>query len=585
MSIQNVRAAIERFLASDKEEVLCIRGAWGTGKTYNWKTITRDLRDKPNAIALNEYAYVSLFGLNSIAEVKTQILQSMVVKAQIGDTPDLTTFSNVLSTAESGIKKGIIKSVTSVLGSRGEAIVSAMGFLTSRIIVCLDDFERKGNKLSNADVLGLITYLKEERKCKVALLLNDNQLCDRQTFDSYLEKAVDINLKFEPSVQEIGSIAITDNDPVAAMVRADAETLGIDNVRVIQKILSLVRHVEPMLEKYHQAVTVNAVAVITLYGWSHLQPELAPPLEYLKRMNAYSSHKGDEDMELRWRDLLMKFNYAYATDFFLVLLKGVQNGYFDQAEIDRFAPELARTDALSRVEKELSDLWAEYHYSFATPQKELLDKMFDFFNRYADVVSISDIVAIVRLFQDFSDLRWDEILDTYITVNAADPQAFSIERLELGGSEVPREIKERISKALAAQKPSLSTNELIRCLHLNGFDSEYYERASQLDIEDYERFMRTESREEIRNLISAFRQYLRTGGLQPAQHIIMDKAGDALRNIAKDSEINMRRAMKTGLIQRLEAKEGMQSSLAATKSDTTIPSPAKEDSKGEQIAE
>ncbi|MUZ72768.1 hypothetical protein GOZ90_08745 [Agrobacterium vitis] len=576
MSVQNVRAAIECFLASDKEEVLCIRGAWGTGKTYNWKTITRDLRDKADAIALNEYAYVSLFGLNSISEVKTQILQSMVVKAQIGDTPDLTTFSNVLSTAESGIKKGIIKSVTSVLGSRGEALVSAMGFLTNRIIVCLDDFERKGEKLSNADVLGLITYLKEERKCKVVLLLNDNQLSDRKTFDSYLEKAVDINLKFEPNVQEIGSIAIKDNDPVALMVRADAETLGIDNVRVIQKILRLVRRVVPMLEKYSPSVTTNAVAVITLYGWSHLQPELAPPLEYLKRMNVYSSHKGDQDMELRWRDLLMKFNYAYATDFFLVLLKGVQNGYFDQAEIDRFAPELARTDALSRVEKELRDLWAEYHYSFSTPQEEVLDKMFDFFKRNAEFISISDMVSIVRLFQDFSDQRWDEILDTYTTVNAADPQAFSMERLELGGSEIPTEIKERIAKAKAAQKPSLAAKELIRSLYRDGFDPEYYEAASQLAVEDYECFMRTEDREEIQYLIFSLRQYLRTGEPQPEQHIIMDKAGEALRNIAKESEINMRRAMKTGLIQRLDAKEDTHSSLATIKSDPAIPSPGED---------
>ena len=581
MSVQNVRTAIELFLASEKEEVLCIRGAWGTGKTYNWKTITRELRDKPNAIALNEYAYVSLFGLNSISEVKTQILQSMVVKAQIGDTPDLSTFTNVLSTAESGFKKGIIKSVTSVLGSRGEAIVSAMGFLTNRIVICLDDFERKGEKLTNADVLGLITYLKEERKCKVVLLLNDNQLADRKTFDSYLEKAVDINLKFEPSVQEIGSIAITDNDAVALMVRGDAETLGIDNVRVIQKILRLVRQVEPMLAKYPQAVTINAVAVITLYGWSHLQPERAPPLGYLKRMNIYSTHKGDEDVELQWRDLLMKFHYAYATDFFLVLLKGVQNGYFNQAEIDRFAPELARTDALSRVEKELRNLWAEYHYSFTTPQKEILDKMFDFFNRYAGVVSMSDMVSIVRLFKDFSDKRWNEILDTYITVNASDPEAFNMERLELGGNEVPTEIKDRIANAAATQKPSLSAKELIRSLYIDGFDPEYYERASKLAVEDYESFIRTEDREEVQHLMFALRQFLRTGGLQPEQHLVMDKAGEALRNIAKDSEINMRRAMKTGLIQRLDAKEGMHSSPTAMKSDPTPSSPVEDDGAGE----
>lgn len=579
MSVQNVRAAIETFLASAKEEVLCIRGAWGTGKTYTWKTITRELRDKPGAIALNEYAYVSLFGLNSISEVKTQILQSMVVRAQIGDTPDLTTFSNVLSAAESGIKKGIIKSVTSVLGTRGEAIVSAMGFLTNKIIICFDDFERKGEKLKDADVLGLISYLKEDRKCKVVLLLNDNQLPDRKTFDSYLEKSVDVNLKFEPSVKEIGTIAFKDNDSVAEMVRKDAEALGIDNIRVIQKILRLVRDVEPMLEKYPLAVTQNTVAIITLYGWSYLQPEIAPPLEYLKRMNIYTVEKGDEDLALKWRDLLNAFNYTHATEYFLTLLKGVHNGYFEEAEIDRFAPELARTDALSKVEKELRDLWAEYHYSFSTPQNELFDKIFHFFKLNVSFFSLDKTVAVVSLFRDFSDNRWQEIFDDYATINAANPHAFNIEVLELGGGEVPAEIRDMISKAVVGQNTAMPAMELIRSLYLDYDNSENYQQASSLTVDEYESFLRTAERGDVKELIKVLRQLLRTGNRQFADERILDKAGAALRKIAGDNDINLRRAMNTGLIQRLEAKEGMTSSLAAMRSN--IAAEDKEEEKGE----
>jgi hypothetical protein len=566
MSVQNVRSAIERFLASNKEEVLCIRGAWGTGKTYNWKTITRELRDKPGAIALNDYAYVSLFGLNSIAEVKTQILQSMVVRSQIGDTPDLQTFGNVLKAAESGLKKGIVQTITSVLGSRGEAIVSAMGFLTNRTIICLDDFERKGTKLSNADVLGLITYLKEERHCKVVLLLNDNQLDDRKTFDSYLEKVVDINLKFEPTVSEIGAIAIPDTDVVAKMVRDDAEMLGINNVRVIQKIMKLVRDIEPMLTKYAPVVTTNAVAIITLFGWSHLQPELAPPIDYLKRVNTYSSRKDDEELDLKWRDLLMKFKYAHASEFDLALLKGVQDGYFEKADIDRHATALDRAEAIARAEKEMRDTWTYYHYSFTTSQEEFLGKMFDFFARNAEYVSIGDMVSIVRVFKDLSDERWKDILETYVSVNAHDPQAFNMELLELGGSEVPDEVRERIAKALKAQKPSLSPDDILRSLYVDGFNPEFYEPASQLSVDLYERFIRTQDREDVKKLLFSLRQYLRTGGLAAEPHLIMDKAGQALRNVAKDSEFNRRRALMSGLIQRLDSIEGMNSALTAMKS-------------------
>ncbi|OWV75984.1 hypothetical protein ATY77_05280 [Rhizobium sp. R634] len=322
MSVKNVRSAIETFLSTSDPQVLCISGAWGTGKTFNWKSTVRALRDKPGAIALNEYAYVSLFGLNSIAEVKTQILQSMVVRAQIGDTPDLTTFSNMLSTAESGLKKGIVKSVTGVLGTRGEALVSAMGFLTNRMIICLDDFERKGEKLRASDVMGLMTYLKEERSCKIVLLLNDSQLEDRKTYDSYLEKVVDIHLRFEPTAEEIGFIALPDDDELSKMVRERAMFLGISNVRVIRKVHGLVKGLAPLLKDYAPIVTENAVSTVVLMGWSYFEPEVGPDLEYLKRANTYDSDKEDTDLDLKWRDLLRGYRFGHADKFDLSLLRG-----------------------------------------------------------------------------------------------------------------------------------------------------------------------------------------------------------------------------------------------------------------------
>ena len=43
-------------------------------------------------------------------------------------------------------------------------------------LICIDDLDRKGEKLRVEDVLGLVSFLREERKCKVALLLNEEQL-------------------------------------------------------------------------------------------------------------------------------------------------------------------------------------------------------------------------------------------------------------------------------------------------------------------------------------------------------------------------------------------------------------------------
>ncbi|MGO6754894.1 P-loop NTPase fold protein [Rhizobium ruizarguesonis] len=428
MSAKNIRAAIERFLVSDTPQVLCIRGAWGTGKTFNWKTISRELRDKPAAIALNEYSYVSLFGLNSLNEVKTQILQSMVVRAQIGNPPDLTSFGNAISTVESGLKKGVIKTVTSVLGSRGDALVSAMGFFTNRVIVCLDDFERKGAKLSNTDVLGLVTYLKEERDCKVVLLLNDMKLDDRKTFDNYLEKVVDLDLRFEPTPEEIANIAIPEDgrDNIGEMVRANAITLGINNVRVIRKIIGLVRDVAPMLTEYSFRVTMNATSTITLLGWSYFQPELAPPLDYLKRVNTFAPHKDENELDLKWRDLLLKYRYHSSSPFDLTLLKGIENGYFEEAEIDKHAVELHNADVKDKSDNEMKEIWDELYYTFIKPQKSTFDRFYEAYTRNIELMSLGTMGHIEKLFRELNDNRAGEVVDLYIDANKNTAGAFDV---------------------------------------------------------------------------------------------------------------------------------------------------------------
>jgi hypothetical protein len=64
-------------------------------------------------------------------------------------------------------------------------------FLTVRQqIVCIDDLERSGRDLGIKDVLGLMSFLKEQRACKVVLLLNNDALAGESASDfrTQLEK-------------------------------------------------------------------------------------------------------------------------------------------------------------------------------------------------------------------------------------------------------------------------------------------------------------------------------------------------------------------------------------------------------------
>jgi hypothetical protein len=178
------------------------------------------------------------------------------------------------------------------------------------------------------------------------------------------------------------------------------------------------------------------------------------------------------------------------------------------------------------------------------------------------------MISVATVFADYSDARIHDIAQMYIETHASDPEAFNLEHVEAFNQEVPEVIRQRLAEASEVQVRVLSSDELIKALHAGGFEEEVYGPASNLSVSDFVHAFRTYGRDENGRLITALRQYLRTGHLAPQIHTIMDRAGMALREIAKDSPINHHRAMQTGLIQRLEQRE-----LGRTKIEAMMSAP------------
>ena len=77
MSAKLVKEEITKFLNRQDPEVLCIRGKWGVGKTYTWSK-QLEAAQQAKAIKLPRYSYVSLFGINSLDELKFAIFENVV---------------------------------------------------------------------------------------------------------------------------------------------------------------------------------------------------------------------------------------------------------------------------------------------------------------------------------------------------------------------------------------------------------------------------------------------------------------------------------------------------------------------------
>lgn len=561
MSTQQVRDEISKFLASPIPEVLCIRGKWGTGKTFSWNAA---LAANKSDIALKSYAYVSLFGLNTIDDVKQAIFHGTVAKDRIGEA---FSFEDVKKGWESGkkyLKEGG-SLLTKLLGEGYQVVgVAVASMLIRNQIICVDDLERKGQGLRSADVLGYVSQLKEERNCKIVLLLNDEQLEDREQFQGYLEKVVDLNLLYAPTSLESVDIALKDinggTKALKSLVHERATKLGIDNIRVIRKIYRLVGLIEPMLRDFDPEVLNSVGSSLVLFGWAHYQPELAPSIEFLKDKQSFfaqdRNQKNPDPQKTEWRDLLEQYGYRYPEPFDLVLMQGVANGYFQQESVNKHAQELNERTASQRAHAELHEAWRAYNGSFANTAEEVMKPLRECFLRNAHFYSLNDMNSIINLARalGFGEME-KEILDKYVELNKDIPGAFDLGGLYLTRMEdLSEDVKQVLLAAGRRQIPEYDVDEMFMRLAKDGFNAEINDKLAVLPVEEYIRVFKAYEGEKFDNIINGVRQWLNLLNPTDSINTIMDKSALAFIEIGKESAINEYRVRRWGLVERYEAR-------------------------------
>ena len=288
MSIEAVKAEIARFLTDSEPGVLCLRGKWGVGKTYAWNAqLKAALSD--GTVSRRTYAYVSLFESNSLDQLK---LGTFEQSHRLGKTLTVTgidtldDFIENLPSARKAIKAAASGSIVSRFISGDAAQAIAFGVVRDQL-VCLDDFERRGDGLKPKDVLGLVSLLREQRNCKIALILNDESLDGeaKREFETHLEKVVDVSLMFRPTPAE--SAAVGAPGLAARRVAAACEAPGVTNIRTIRRALALVTDVERRLAERPEEVLDAAIRSLVLFCWCRDHPDEAPSLDFLASQTEY----------------------------------------------------------------------------------------------------------------------------------------------------------------------------------------------------------------------------------------------------------------------------------------------------------
>jgi len=239
VSREEVKRRLKELLSRKEPICIVIKGEWGVGKTHLLKEfLNNELKEK-------KCAYISLFGKYSLEDIKNDLTLQLSKAIKY-----VNVFGQVLEN---------IKSVSPHLGSIG----SLLSLFTSKefkdVIVCFDEFERLSPNLELKEVLGLISYLKENLNCRIILILDEDRIISKQkennnqntnkendfeikVYNQYKEKLVDYEIVLNPPFEENLEIVINKklniSESFKEAIEEFARSLNIKNIRILRRLVN-----------------------------------------------------------------------------------------------------------------------------------------------------------------------------------------------------------------------------------------------------------------------------------------------------------------------------------------------------------
>jgi len=555
MSVEVIQQQIERFLSSEAPEVMSIKGDWGVGKTYAWNKYLSFAKNK-NKIALPKYSYVSLFGINSLSDLKFAIFENIVENKLIGRKPTLESFKSNTAELISQFSK---KSFPLAQGNRSfepyHGIFDTLLFLSlEKTIICIDDFERKGQGIAAQDIMGLISLLKEQKKCKIVLILNDESLGDDSSVDyvKLREKVIDTELRFAPTADECVGIALT-NGRLAHLLGSYVMKLKISNIRILKKIEKLAGQLVNLLKDYDDPVLDRAMRTVTLLTWCYYsQSSDVPDLNFvLGRSNAFGELDDDglSTQQQGWCSVLRHYDNYVFDEFDTQIARLVENGFLNEQRLYADAALFSEKNRQDKSQSSFQAAWAKFNDSFDDNAQEVIDNLSDSFKHGAKYISPANLDGAVRLLRYLGrDKLATRIIDLYIEKRQDEIALFNLDNGLLNGNIKDPEVVAKFERQFESMRGQHSLEDLCERL-LDGNPSRDEEEIllSQAPIVEYIDLFKGQKEPNLSRYIDLCLKFGRQGGATEHQEMIADKATAALKRIGRESKLNASRVRRFGI--------------------------------------
>ncbi|HEX8568080.1 MAG TPA: P-loop NTPase fold protein [Pyrinomonadaceae bacterium] len=548
MSLKEIQQTIEKFISTSHNDLLVIKGNWGVGKTYFWQNLIKKALNTNlklnNRIDLEKshYAYVSLFGLSSPEELRDTILSKTIfTKDSEGKLSKLNQLASNF-----GINAKKSKQIHDLFGD----LLTTLAFNDIRdTLICFDDIERRTKTLDLDYVLGLANYLKEERDCKIVIILNENSLHadEKLIFRKHIEKVADIEISF--ALQPIESIncIFANNFPYYEIIKNNCLKLGIKNLRILKRIKLYIEYLSPFLQTCEEEVKEEIIASIILFAWSYYDKDNNPPnFEFIKKFTHsalyiaknYGEKKVSEQDE-KWYHLLSGYNFNHTEEMDEILISYIQAGYLQTDEFKRLLAEKNKIALANFGGKSYRQAWNIYNDSFKNNQQEFAETLTNKFKENSAYLSLDNLQTTVETLRELGyDNYADEIIDYHLQNNISEQEiskylknSFNDKRDEA----IIKKLKSYQSKTISKRSIPEITDEL---KYRNGWSDKDIIELDSFSEDEYYNFFKNYEGDDLYYRVKSCLQFGKYTNGNEMYKSISNKAENALKKIAQENKLN-----------------------------------------------
>ena len=288
---------------------------------------------------------------------------------------------------------------------------------------------------------------------------------------------------------------------------------------------------------------------LTVLCWS-IHSEDGPTLDFLRQKDLYGARRDGEDVtdeEKVWNAFLDELGFKTMDEFDLVLLEGIQSGFFDEATLVDRAGILELQFNAYDFENLFRVAYRLYHDSFDDNETEVVEEIVAAFHKYVKFVSPLNLNATVKLLKDLGhNEKAAEAIEFYMKLRSDNLEFFNLSNYPFGDDVTDPDVRAAFNAKYESFKDDRSPAEILMHIGRNdNFSRDDLVLLSKLSANDFYAIFKKQKGTDLSRIIRASTQFENAAAVDEAMTKgISAKAKEALVRIGKESPINRRRVKK-----------------------------------------